>query len=77
MRTVFKSPFYDKGPMLRTSSTEQEELIQDLARRNEEESSFNLLALDSLICLSFLMYVLLLALAKGSHLLLPSGICSA
>lgn len=42
---------------LNTSCAEQEELIQKLTRRNEEETSFNLLALDGLICLSFLMYV--------------------
>jgi hypothetical protein len=76
MRTVFKSPLFNKDPMLRTSSTEQEKLIQDLARRNEEESSFNLLALDSLICPSFLMYVLLTDAAADAYLRLCIGISS-
>ncbi|GHJ87822.1 hypothetical protein NliqN6_4224 [Naganishia liquefaciens] len=54
---------------------EQEELIQGLVRRNQEETSFNLLALDGLICLSFSMYLfrLMSSLCKGGNLSLPYG----
>jgi hypothetical protein len=47
----------NKTLMLKSSCfpIEQEELIQSLSRRNEEETGLNLLALDGLICLSFTM----------------------